>query len=281
MSIRGRSCDLDVIAGLTTAAVVIPQVLAYAGIAGLPPSVGLYTAVFPMVVYAFLGTSRPLSVSTTSTVAIMCAGLLAATVPAAAPSGLIAASSTLACLVGAFLLLSGLLRMGFIANFLSMPVLAGFKAGIGLVILLNQIPKLLGVHVEKGAFFSSLLSLVQHLPDASVVTTTLGIAAVALVLALQRYVRRVPAPLAVAVLGIAAAALFDLRGQGVELTGAIQGGLPSPAWPTLSLATQLWPGALAIALMVFTESIAAAKTFARHSDPRPNADKEAAGARKR
>ncbi|MGD1000443.1 MAG: SulP family inorganic anion transporter [Candidatus Brocadiia bacterium] len=265
---------LDVIAGLTTAAVVIPQALAYAGIAGLPPSVGLYTAVFPMVAYALLGTSRPLSVSTTSTVAIMCAGLLAATVPAGDPAGLIAASSTLACLVGAFLLLSGILRMGFIANFLSIPVLAGFKAGIGLVILLNQIPKLLGIHVEKGNFLASLLSLARHLPEAGAATVILGIGAVTLVLALQKYARRVPAPLVVAILGIAAAAIFDLRGQGVELTGTVQGGMPSPAWPNLSLATQLWPGALAIALMVFTESIAAAKTFARHGDPRPNADRE-------
>jgi SulP family sulfate permease len=138
----------DVIAGLTTAAVVLPKAMAYATIAGLPVQVGLYTAVIPMVVYAVLGSSRPLSVSTTTTLAILTAAELANVAPDGAPERLLAATATLAALTGLFLALAGLLRLGFLAKFISEPVLVGFKAGIGLVIVVDQLPKFLGVHID-------------------------------------------------------------------------------------------------------------------------------------
>src|SRR5215813_6844502 len=124
----------DVIAGLTVAAVVIPKAMAYATIAGLPVQVGLYTAFLPMLIYAVTGTSRPLSVSTTTTLAILTAAAFGEVAPGADPASLSAASTTLTLLVGAILLLAALLRLGFVANFISEPVLIGFKAGIGLVI---------------------------------------------------------------------------------------------------------------------------------------------------
>ena len=130
---RGEWLGLDVLAGITAAAVVIPQAMAYATIAGLPVEIGLYTAFIPMVIYAILGTSRPLSFSTTSTIAILVAGQLALLAPDGNPDKLIVTASTLALLVGAFLLLAGIFRMGFIANFISAPVLTGFKAGVGLI----------------------------------------------------------------------------------------------------------------------------------------------------
>ena len=129
----GESLKVDAIAGITAAAVVIPKAMAYATIAGLPVEVGLYTAFIPMVIYAILGTSRPLSFSTTSTIAILVAAELATLGPGGDPGRLIVAASTLALLVGAFLLLAGIFRMGFIANFISAPVLTGFKAGVGLI----------------------------------------------------------------------------------------------------------------------------------------------------
>ena len=141
----------DVVAGLTTAAVVLPKAMAYATIAGLPVQVGLYTAVVPMLVYAFLGTSRPLSVSTTTTIAILTAAELARAVPDGDAAGLIAAAVTLAALTGVVLALAGLLRLGFLANFISDPVLVGFKAGIGLVIVVDQLPKFFGVHMTRPA----------------------------------------------------------------------------------------------------------------------------------
>src|SRR5215469_17121006 len=130
----------DVIAGLTAAAVVIPQALAYATVAGLPVQVGLYTAFLPMAIYAWLGTSRPLSVSTTATLAILTGAALESVAPQGAAADLLAALPTLTLLVGTVLVLAALLRLGFVANFISDPVLTGFKAGIGVVIVFNQLP---------------------------------------------------------------------------------------------------------------------------------------------
>src|SRR5215470_15401564 len=147
----------DVIAGLITAAVVIPKAMAYATIAGLPVEVGLYTVLVPMAIYAVLGTSRPLSVSTTTTIAILSAAALGEAAPNAAGADLLAASATLAIVVGAMLVLASLLRLGFIANFISDPVLTGFKSGIGLVIVIDQLPKLFGFHIDKTGFVQNLL----------------------------------------------------------------------------------------------------------------------------
>src|ERR1035438_8005499 len=164
----------DAAAGLTTAAVVIPQSMAYASIAGLPVQAGLYVALVPMFVYALLGTSRPLSVSSTSTLAILTATELTLAVPGGDPARLMAAASTLALLVGGFLILAGLLRVGFLANFISDPVLTGFKAGIGLVIVVDQVPKLLGVQIERGPFFYKVFSTLRHVPEMSRATPILA-----------------------------------------------------------------------------------------------------------
>ena len=166
----------DVIAGLTTAAVVIPKAMAYATIAGLPVQVGLYTAFLPMVIYAVLGTSRALSVSTTTTLAILAAAELGEVVPNGDPASLLAASATLTLLVGAMLVLASVLRLGFIANFISEPVLIGFKAGIGVVIVLDQVPKILGVHFARGTFVQNLLATVHGIPKTSLATLAVGIA---------------------------------------------------------------------------------------------------------
>src|SRR5207302_1261648 len=164
---RHEWITLDVIAGLTTAAVVIPKAMAYATIAGLPVQVGLYTAFLPMVIYAVLGTSRVLSVSTTTTIAILAAAELGEVVPNGDPTSLLAASATLTLLVGAMLVLASILRLGFVANFISEPVLIGFKAGIGVVIVLDQIPKNLGVHFARGTFVQNLLATVHGVPATS------------------------------------------------------------------------------------------------------------------
>ena len=151
----------DAVAGLTAAAVVVPQAMAYAAIAGLPLVVGLYTALVPLVVYAVMGSSRPLSVTTTSTIAILTASALHQVAPNGSNEALIAATGTLACLVGAMLLVASVLRMGVVASFISEPVLIGFKAGVGLTIVVDQIPKLLGVSFLKGHFFHNLVSIVE------------------------------------------------------------------------------------------------------------------------
>jgi MFS superfamily sulfate permease-like transporter len=259
----------DVIAGLTTAAVVIPKTMAYAAIAGLPVEIGLYTAFIPMVIYAILGTSRTLSASTTSTIAILVASQLALLVPDGDPGRMIAVAAMLTFLTGAFLVLAGVFRLGFIANFISDPVLTGFKAGVGLVIVVDQIPKLFGFHIAKGPFFMNLLSIFQHLPQTSMVTLAIAVLTLALVVGLEHFLPSAPAPLFAVVLGIAASGILSLQQAGVELVGAIPSGLPAPVLPNLRLFTELWPAALGIALMSYIESIAAGRAFVRQGGPRP------------
>src|SRR5271167_2016336 len=264
----------DVIAGLTTAAVVIPKAMAYATIAGLPVQVGLYTAFLPMVIYAVLGTSRVLSVSTTTTLAILAAAELGEVVPNGDPASLLAASATLTLLVGAMLVLASVLRLGFIANFISEPVLIGFKAGIGVVIVLDQVPKILGVHFARGTFVQNLLATVHGIPRTSLATLAVGISMIVLLVAMERLMPRAPAPLLAVAAGIAGAFFLNLHAHGVELVGHIPRGLPSFTPPVLSLALQLWPGALGIALMSFTETIAAGRAFVRSDEPSPRANRE-------
>jgi high affinity sulfate transporter 1 len=265
---------LDVIAGLTAAAVVIPKALAYATIAGLPVQVGLYTALLPMVIYALLGTSRPLSVSTTTTIAILTAAALGQAAPGEDPASLLTASATLTFLVGVILVLAALLRLGFVANFISEPVLIGFKAGIGLVIVLDQVPKLLGIHFHKGPFFHNVLSIAQGIPHASMATLAVGVVMVGILESVERFVPRAPAPLIAVASGIAAMSLFGLEAYGVGTVGHVPTGLPSLTLPGLALIEQLWPAALGIALMSFTETIAAGRAFAESGEPTPQANRE-------
>lgn len=264
----------DLVAGLTTAAVVVPKAMAYATVAGLPVEIGLYTAFVPMVIYAILGTSRPLSVSTTTTLAILTGAELALVVPGGDPAALLTASATLAFLVGIMLILAAALRLGVVASFISEPVLTGFKAGVGLVIVLDQIPKLLGIHFDKGGFLENLLALIHHLPETSLATLAVGVAMLVILVGIERFAPRAPAPLVAVALGIAASGLLALRSHGVETVGHIPQGLPSFTAPSLDLVAQLWPGALGIALMSFTESIASARAFAGRGEPRPEPNRE-------
>jgi SulP family sulfate permease len=264
----------DVIAGLTTAAVVIPKAMAYATIAGLPVQVGLYTAFLPMVIYAVLGTSRPLSVSTTTTLAILTAAELGQVVPNGDSTALLSASATLTLLVGAMLVLASILRLGFVANFISEPVLIGFKAGIGVVIVLDQVPKILGIHFARGTFTQNLFATLRGIPRTSIPTLIVGIAMIVLLVAIHRFLPRAPAPLLAVAAGIAGAFFLNLHAHGVELVGHIPQGLPSFTPPVLSYAAQLWPGALGIALMSFTETIAAGRAFARGDEASPQANRE-------
>jgi len=264
----------DLIAGLTVASVVIPKAMAYAAIAGLPLVVGLYTSLIPLLVYAVMGTSRPLSVTTSSTIAIMAGAILGQVVPGGEPAALLTASATLSLLVGAFLLLAGLFRLGVVANLISAPVLTGFKAGVGLIIVLDQLPKLLGIHITKAGFFKDIWSIVTHLPETSLPTLILAVVMLGLMLGLEHFAPKVPAPLVTVAIGIAAAAFAGLDSAGIALVGKVEAGLPSFALPDLSLLAQLWPAALGIALMSFVESAAAGRAFVHKGESTPNADSE-------
>jgi high affinity sulfate transporter 1 len=276
---RREWLSADVIAGLIAAAIVIPKAMAYASIAGLPIQIGLYTVLVPIVVYSLLGTSRVLSVTSTTTLAILVGAQLGPLADSGNAAAALTASATLALLTGAFLVLACVLRLGFVASFISEPVLVGFKAGIGLVIVLDQIPKLLGVHFPKGGFFHNLVALVDAVPHLLVPTFVLGVATLVLLVALERFVPKIPAPLVAVAVGVAAIAFLGLDARGVETVGNIPRGLPSLMLPNLSLVAELWPAALGCALMSFTESIAAARAFASRGDPplRPNRELLATG----
>jgi high affinity sulfate transporter 1 len=264
----------DVIAGLTAAAVVLPKAMAYATVAGLPVAVGLYTALVPMAVYALLGSSRVLSVSSTTTLAILAGTQLGLAVPDGDPAKLVTAAATLTALVGVMLMLAALLRLGFVSNFISTPVLTGFKAGIGLVIVLDQVPKLLGVHVAKQGFFRDLLGVAQHAPETSLITLAVAGATLTVLVGMERLWPRAPAPLVAVGGAIAASWLLGLHAAGISTVGLIPQGLPSLTLPDLALVEALAPGALGIALMSFTESIAAGRAFAGPAEPPIQANRE-------
>jgi len=264
----------DAIAGLTAAAVVLPKAMAYATVAGLPIAVGLYTAFIPMIIYALLGTSRVLSVSSTTTLAILAGTQLGLVVPDGDPAKLLTATATLTAMVGVFLMLASVLRLGFVANFISTPVLTGFKAGIGLVIVLDQLPKLLGVHIQKEGFFRDVLSVVHHVPETSLATLAVAGGTLIVLIGVERLWPRAPAPLVAIGGGIAVSSLFALGAQGVSTVGLIPQGIPSLTMPDVALFTQLVPGALGMALMSFTETIAAGRAFASPADPAINANRE-------
>jgi sulfate permease, SulP family len=190
----------DLVAGLAAAAVVVPQALAYATLAGLPVQYGLYVCVVPMLAYAALGTSRVLSVSTTSTISILTATAVAG-IAAADPDEYATATATLAVVTGAVLLAAGFLQLGVLADFISLPVLAGFKVGTGLVIAASQLGKVLGVPVTGENFFEKTWSALTQLDDANGATVGLAAATIGGLLVLREFVPRVPGPLVGVALG--------------------------------------------------------------------------------
>ncbi|MCJ7838067.1 MAG: SulP family inorganic anion transporter, partial [Burkholderiales bacterium] len=263
----------DVVAGLTTGAVVIPKAMAYAVIAGLSVEVGLYTALAAMLVYPLLGSSRPLSVSTTSAIAMLMAAQVAAS-SAQADVSATAIAATIALLVGGMLVLARLLRLGFLANFISKPVLIGFQSGVGVVILIGQLKSVLGVHVESHTTIETLVELSGLLTQIHGLTVLVAMAGIAILVGLPLLFPRLSASRVLVALSIAASAVFGFEALGVATIGVVPAGLPLRALPDLSLAAQLWPAALGIALMSFTESVAAGRAFCQRDDVPVNANKE-------
>jgi high affinity sulfate transporter 1 len=265
---------VDLIAGLTAAAVVLPKAMAYATVAGLPVAVGLYTAFIPMIIYALLGSSSVLSVSSTTTLAILAGTQLGMAVPDGDPAQLVTAVATLTALVGLLLILASFLRLGFVANFISVPVLTGFKTGIAFVIVLDQLPKLLGFHIAKQGFFRDLFSVIHHLPQTSLITLAVATTTLLVLIGMERLWPHSPAPLVAVGGSIAASWFFGLHAQGVATVGLIPQGFPSLTLPNVALIEQLLPGAFGIALMSFTESIAAGRAFVRSEEPPIMANRE-------
>lgn len=273
-ALRPAAWRADLVAGLAASAVVLPKAMAYATIAGLPIEVGLFTVLLPMLAYAALGSSRPLSVSTTTTIAILTGAALGGIDVGGDGGERAVAAATLTLLVGALLCAASLLRFGFLGDFISAPVLVGFKSGIALVIVVDQVPKLFGVHLAKQGFLRDLFALAQQLPEVHLPTLLLGVSLIAGIFALERWAPRLPIPLLAVAAAIGAAAALRSAGVELALVGAVPTGLPRLVAPDLGWIEPLWPAACGIALMSFTESIAAARAFAGPGEPRPAPNRE-------
>ena len=253
----------DVLAGLAVWAVMVPESMAYAGIVGVPPIMGLYTIVPPLIAYALLGTSRLLVVGPDTAT-----GLISAlTVGAIAVQGTAefnTLTSTLAILIGAFFLLFGVLRMGWVAAFIPAPVMRGFIEGLVCVTIIGQLPHLLGIEGTSGNFFAKLWFVLRHLSDASRAPVLTGLLSLVAMLALRRLAPRIPAALVVAVVATILVGLFDGEGAGVSVVGDLPSGLPHLVLPNLDLAVwrELVPGALAIVLVGYAEALGGAKAAA-------------------
>ena len=223
----------DVIAGLTVWAVLVPEALAYAAIAGVSPVVGLYAAPGALIFYAAFGSSRHLVTGPSAATAALSAAAVG-DLAAGGSDEFVQLTITLALVVGMLALVAGALRLGFLASFISEPVLKGFIIGLALTIMVGQLPKLFGVEKTKGNFFEQLWGFLGELGSTSGPTLLIGVCSLVLVLALKAYAPVVPAALIAVLLGIIAVSLFGLDEHGVAIVGPIESGLPSFGLPDVA-----------------------------------------------
>ncbi|MFC6599636.1 SulP family inorganic anion transporter [Kitasatospora paranensis] len=264
----------DLLAGGTVAAYLVPQVMAYAGVAGLPPVAGLWAILPALGVYALLGSSRLLSVGPESTTALMTATVVGPLAGGDAERYAVLAA-TLAVVVGVLFAVAWLARLGFVADLLSHPVLIGYLAGVALIMMVDQLSKLTGVAVEGEGFGPQLRYFVQHLSQADTATVVLSAAALLLLFALQHWLPRLPGPLLAVVLGTAVVAAFGLQDHGIAVIGTIPAGLPTFSLPDLGEVHRLLLPALGVLLVGYTDVILTARAFeSREEGEQLDADQE-------
>jgi sulfate permease, SulP family len=259
-----RLLRFDVVAGATVWGLLVPESIAYAGLAGLPPQAGLYTLLATLAAYAIFGTSRHLVAGATSAAAV----LLASSVGALGHTGAAAYAADAGALVllcGGLFLVAGLLRLGFVTQFLSRPVMESFVFGLAIFVSVKQLPKLFGIENGGGDTIGQFVHVVAHLGDTSLPTLAVGAGTLALLFAAERYAPRVPGGLVALVLGIAVSGALGLSGHGVEIVGHVPGGLPAPDVPSVDAAdvVPLLAAAGGMVLVMFSESLGAADAFAR------------------
>jgi len=265
----------DVLAGLTVAAYLVPQVMAYATVAGLPPVVGLWAALVPLVVYAVLGSSRQLSVGPESTTALMTATALA---PLASgdPARYAALAAAAALLVGGICLLGGLARLGFLADLLSRPVLIGYMSGVAVIMVGGQLGKVTGVPVEGEEFLDQVRSFVAGAGSVHWPTVFLSATVLAGLLVLSRLAPRMPWPLIAMLASALVVSVFSLDANGIRVIGQIPAGFPAPGFPAITatdLAALVIPS-VGIAIVAFSDNVLTARTFAARKGERIDANAE-------
>jgi len=257
----------DILAGVAVWAVMVPEGMAYSGIVGVPAIMGLYTIIPPLIVYAILGTSRVLVVGPDTATGLISA-LTVAAIAAQGTAAFNTYTSTLAILIGAFFLLFGALRMGWVAAFIPTPVMRGFIEGLVLVTIIGQVPHLLGINGTSGNFFDKLWFVLEQLPDVALAPALTGLLSLAAMLLLRYLVPRIPAPLVVAVVAMILVGLLGGEAAGVSVVGHLPSGLPHFTPPLLDFGVlwELAPGALAIVLIGYAEALGGAKAAVTQGD---------------
>ena len=263
---QSASFGSDVLAGLTLAAVAIPECMGYTKIAGTPVVTGLYTILLPILAFALLGSSRHLVVGADSaTAAILFSGLQNLAQPFSAHWLTLASASAL--LTAGFLFLAGVLRLGFLADFLSRTVLVGFLSGVGVSLLFGQLPDMLGVALSGHGLIAHLTEIVRSLPDLQWSTLGMALGVLAVILGCGRYAPRVPGSLLAVALAIAATWVFKLDEHGIATVGRVQAGLPVFGLPpvTLTEAESLFATSASMFLVIVAQSAATARSFAQQN----------------
>jgi len=265
----------DMIAAATSWGVMVPVALAYAGLAGVPPELGLVTAFAALAAYAVFGTSRHLKVTVSSTMAIMSASVVA-DIATGDPTSYVALTSALALMVGAMLLAAGIAKLGFISDFLAKSVVTGFILGLAITIIIGQIPKILGIPGLTGTLPEQLLQLVSSVSQANPATVAVGVTALVLILILRRISRKIPGPLIALVLGIVAVKALGLEAYGVSVVGEVATGMPLPSIPAVPLTAipVLALGAIGIVFLAVGESVGAGRAYAARYRYPIDADQE-------
>jgi sulfate permease, SulP family len=253
----------DLIAGATVWGLLVPESIAYAGLAGLQPQAGLYTLLVTLAAYAIFGTSRHLVAGATSAAAV----LLASSVAALGHTGAdiyAADAAALVLFVGGLFLLAGVLRLGFLAQFLSRPVMESFVFGLAIFVTVKQLPKLFGTEAGSGDTIAQFVHVLANLGDASAATLAVGAGALVLLFGAERFTPRLPGGLLALVLGIAVSAALDLSSHGVAVVGHVPSGVPTPSVPNIDRADlpSLLAAAAGMLLVIFSESLGAANNFA-------------------
>jgi high affinity sulfate transporter 1 len=254
--------------------------MAYAGIAGMPPEYGLYAAPLALLGYAIFGTSKHMNVGPSSTVAALSFSTIAALGVSSGTEEWIALTAALAIMTGVFLLIGGLLRLGVLADFLSRPVLDGFVVGVAITVAVGQLDKILGYEVEAALdFIPDILLIISDLGMTLIPTLVVGLVSLALLFTIEKYLPKVPGALTVLVLAIVASALLDFESAGIHIVGEIPGGLPPFGMPnvTVEQIVSLIPGALAVMLVAYSESIAVARSYAAKFNYKVDSDQEFIG----
>ena len=253
----------DLFAGLTVGIFLIPQGIAYAMIAGLPPIYGLYTALFPQVVYAIFGTSRQISIGP-SAVDSLIVGIGISAIAVAGTDNYVALSILLALMVGVMQLAFGLFKLGFLVNFISKPVVVGFTNAAAIVIALNQVKTLTGISMTRSNVAQHIIiDTYKNLGSINWATTLMGLGGIALLLLLKRFFKKLPAALILLILGIIVVKIFSLNTMGVEIIGTIPKGLPHFGIPKFDLESikKLVPVAVTLSFVAFMVAVSMAKSF--------------------